>query len=80
MADQKAPAPGTTKSGRKAPKKRPVFVGLQILDENGQPMQFPKERINLIIATRDAGSLLEILDGNKEEYKFATYKKVDAVE
>ena len=70
----------TEKKARKAPKKRPVFVGLQVLDESGQPMPISKDRVRLIICTRDAGSMLDILEAKSGENKYAFYKKVDAVE
>lgn len=69
-----------TKSGsapkqqRKAQGPKPVFVVFQVLDENGRPMSFSKDRINPIIGTRNAADALDIMDGGK--YEHATYKKV----
>ena len=56
--------------------KRPSFMVFQVLDENGQPMAFPKERINVILSTTDAAKALEVMDGG--EHIHATYKKVPA--
>lgn len=72
MADvTKNPA---TKGKRGPMGPKPVFVVFQVLDESGKPMPFPKDRVSLIIGTRNAAEALEIMDGGK--YAHATYKKV----
>ena len=77
MADQKTPAPGTTKSGRKTPKKRPVFVVMQMIGDDGQPVKVAKENFKLIAVTRDAGMALDVMDSGNHAHAF--YKKVDEV-
>lgn len=62
------------KAKRNPPKDKPTFIVFNVLDENGQPMDFPKERINLIVATKSAAEALEVMD--KGEFAHATYKSV----
>ena len=69
MADSTAP-----KTKRKAQGPRPLFVAIQMLDEDGSPMEFSKERIRIIAASRNAGEILDVMDGG--QYPHATYKKV----
>lgn len=65
------------KKARAKQKIRPIFVILQILDENGNAVNIPKEQINLIAVTRDTGIALDVMEGT--EFPFATYKKADTV-
>lgn len=65
------------KKARAKQKIRPVFVVLQILDSDGNPVNIPKEQINLIAVTRDASIALDVMEG--KEFPFATYKKADTV-
>jgi hypothetical protein len=71
MADA---TPNKAKATRRAAGPKPVFVVFQVLDESGQPIEFPKDRINLIVGTRNAAEALEVMDGGK--FVHATYKKV----
>ena len=73
-----AQAPTEQKKARKAPKKRPVFVVMQQLGDDGQPVKVSKENFKLITVTRDAGSALDIMDSGNHAHAF--YKKVDAVD
>jgi hypothetical protein len=42
---------------------RPAFVVLQVLDEHGEAMPFPKGRINIVATERSAEKVMELLDG-----------------
>jgi hypothetical protein len=53
---------------------RPVFVAMQILDEGGKPVAFPKDQINIVKADKDAGTILDIMESG--EYPHVTYKKI----
>ena len=71
MADPNKKSP---LAGKKMPP-RPVFVTYQVLDEDGKtPMSFPKERIRIISASRNAAEALTVMDGGS--YPFASYKSV----
>lgn len=52
---------------------RPVtaYFVLQILDEDGQPMQFNKRRIKILACERSTDKVLDIIDGG--EYENALY-------
>jgi hypothetical protein len=62
------------KKARKAPGARPVFAVCQILDDQGNPVEFPKDRLNLIVATRNAAEALEVMENPANKNAF--YKKV----
>lgn len=62
------------KQQRAKPGPKPVFVVFQVLDESGKPMAFSKDRVQLIVGTRNAAEALEVMDGGK--FAHATYKKV----
>ncbi len=70
----KEPIAGAAKKSRAPSAPKPVFVVFQVLDESGQPMAFSKDRVNLIVGTRNAAEALELMDGGKHAH--ATYKKV----
>ncbi len=63
-------AEGTKK--RAAPKFKPVYAVMQVLDENGEPMEFDKNRINILVGSKDTEGVLDSLESNK----FAFAKKV----
>lgn len=67
-------SPSTPKKTRATQGPRPVFVVLQVLDEQGSPMKFDKDRIKVLSASRNAGEALDLMDGGRHEH--ATYKKV----
>lgn len=64
---------GKGKRGDGRAKPRPLMFVFQVLDENGNPMPFPKERLNVLAATRDAGVALERMEGAEN----ATYARVN---
>lgn len=66
MADDKA-----VKGGKGKP--RPLMVVFQILDEDGNPVDFDKTKFNCLAATRDAGVALECM----ESTPYATYTRVN---
>lgn len=51
---------------------KPVFVIMQLLGDDGNPIQIDKERVNVIVGTRNAGAALEAMEG----YENAFYKAV----
>ena len=59
---------------RKAPVRKPVFLAVEVMDVDGKAMKISKEQINIIAVTKDAGSLLEMLEGG--EHPSAVFKKV----
>lgn len=76
MADAKATADApkkTRKVGNKGPRK--VFVLLQMLGDDGQPVPLNKDKIVLIKATRSAADALEVMDSGN--FPNATYKAVE---
>mgnify|MGYP001574654956 CR=1 FL=1 len=72
MADVKVEK--KVKAQRKTQGPKPVFVVFQVMDENGRPIDFPKDRVNMIVGTRNAAEALEVMDSGN--HQFATYKKV----
>lgn len=60
---------------RKPQVQKPIFAVIQVLDEQGESMAFDKSRINVVIATKDAGVALDAMDSGV--HKNATYKKID---
>jgi hypothetical protein len=56
------------KKTKAAPQPKPIFLGIEVLDENGQPMTFDKSRINVITATKDASELLTLLESNPNAF------------
>ena len=63
------------KKTRAPSKPKPLFIVFQVLDESGSPVPFPKEQINVVMGSTDAGTVLEAMDSGK--FAHATYKVVD---
>ena len=56
---------------------RPVYVALQILNEQDQPVKFAKDQINVVTASQNAGVILDVMESG--EHPFVLYKKVTPV-
>lgn len=54
---------GAVTKKKAAPQPKPIFIAVEINDENGTPMAFDKARVNVITATKDASELLTLLEG-----------------
>ena len=50
--------PNKPKAPRKPPTAKAAYFILQILDENGEPMQFPKARLRVVSVERSADQVL----------------------
>jgi hypothetical protein len=50
---------------------KPAFFIIQIVDEQGNPMQFDKKRVKLLKVERSADQVLEMVESG--EYPFAFY-------
>jgi hypothetical protein len=55
---------------------RPVFFIFQIEDEEGTPIEFDKERLKILAATRDVQVTLDHLDKGD---KTISYKKIETI-
>jgi hypothetical protein len=66
MADEKA-----TKKKRT---RKPTYVVMQVVDEQGNPMNVTKEQINILGGFTDAEKVLDAIESG--EYPGAVYKKV----
>lgn len=60
----KATENGAPKKTKAAPVPKPIYIGLHILDENGQPTSFDKSKVSVVIATKDSGALVEQIAGD----------------
>ena len=70
MSDEKTKGP-------KAGFTRPVHLIFQVMDDNGKPIDFNKDRLKILAATRDAGIALDAIDSGKNE--FVTHKTIQQV-
>jgi hypothetical protein len=70
--------PGIKKDGtpKKAPVRRSPIVVLQILDEAGDPMEFPKSRIRTVATTPDAEQALSLMESGR--YPHAIFVRAPA--
>ncbi len=66
MADAKAKKTRTVK---------PVYVVMQVKDENGQTIKLTKENVTVISTHKDAGELLDMLDAGRLP-EGAFYKRI----
>lgn len=55
---------------RAAPKPSAAYFILQVTDDGGQPVAFPKSRIKLIGIERSAEKVLELVEGGEHEHAF----------
>tara|TARA_B100000131_G_scaffold321531_1_gene372502 strand:+ start:185 stop:388 length:204 start_codon:yes stop_codon:yes gene_type:complete len=55
---------------------RPVFFIFQIKDEDGEAMEFDRDRIEILAATRDTQTALDLLDKGD---KTVTYKRIETI-
>lgn len=55
---------------RKPSQARPVFIVMQVLNEEGQPMSMDKRRVKLLGIERDSNTVLELIDGGTQENAF----------
>lgn len=65
--------PGTAvkkRRPRSAPKARPAFFVIQVLDEQGQPMPFDKKRIKVVLVERDAEVVMDVVDKGDNAHAF----------
>ncbi len=57
---------------RAKPKRRPIFVVLQVLDNDGVAVEFDKNRVSMVLGSNDTEKVLDAM----EELPHAFYKKV----
>jgi len=55
---------------RAAPKPSPAFFVIQVLDEDGVPVAFPKKRIKIVSIERSAERVLELVEGGEYDHAF----------
>jgi len=55
---------------RAAAKPTPAFFVLQVLDENGEPMPFPKSRVRFVSIERSAETVLDMVEGGDHPHSF----------
>ena len=55
---------------------RPVFFIFQVEDEKGTPVEFDKDRLKILAATRDTQTVIDHLD---KDDKTVTYKKIETI-
>lgn len=55
---------------RAAPKARPAFFVIQLLDEQGQPMPFDKRRVKVLLVERDAEAVMDMTDKGEHPHAF----------
>tara|TARA_R100001594_G_scaffold44758_3_gene77247 strand:- start:2543 stop:2761 length:219 start_codon:yes stop_codon:yes gene_type:complete len=63
--------------GPRAGYTRPVYLVFQIIDDNGNPIEFNKDKLNILAATRDTGIALNTMDNGKD--KNVTYKMIPQI-
>jgi hypothetical protein len=49
---------------------KPAFFIIQIMDENGQPMQFDKKRVKLLKVERSADQVLDMVESGEHPHAF----------
>jgi hypothetical protein len=65
----KTPAdPSKPKQTRKAAGPKAAYFILQVLDEHGQPMEFPKSRLKIVSVERSADKVLEVVESGSHPH------------
>ena len=64
--------PNAPKQERKPAAPKRVFALVQVLDENGQPIEIPRGRVHVISFEKSAEEVLVKMD-DKEQYPNAVY-------
>lgn len=63
-------APTKVRRKRSPSVAKPAFFIIQILDEQGQPMQFDKKRVKLIGVERNSDNVLEMVESGTHQHAF----------
>ena len=71
MAQAPASDNGKKKRTRSPSVAKPAFFIIQVLDEQGQPMQFSKKRIKLVSIERDAEQAVMLTDDEEGKHPHA---------
>lgn len=71
IADPNQPKPKRKRSPSVA---KPAYIVVQINDESGQPMQFDKKRVKIVVVERQADKVLEAIE--EGQYPNAFYLRV----
>lgn len=57
-----------TRKARSAQTARPVYTVLQIVDENGNPVEFDKNRVKLIGYLKSADEVLAVTESDRTKF------------
>ena len=63
-----ATKPKRTRKPRSATSARPIYVILQVLDEDGNPTEFPKSRVRLVGFEKSADAVLAVTESNRTTF------------
>lgn len=58
------------KAARKPAAPKAAYFILQVLDEGGQAMEFPKSRVKIVSVERSADRVLEVVEGGNHPNAF----------
>jgi hypothetical protein len=64
------PAQPKPKRKRSPSVAKPAFFIIQILDDNGQPMQFDKKRVKIVRVERSAEAVMDLVEGGEHPFAF----------
>ena len=65
-----APAPAKAKRNRSPSVAKEAYFIIQIVDENGQPIEFDKKRVRIVSIEREAKNVLDLVEGGAHKHAF----------
>lgn len=68
--DPAQPAPVKAKRKRSPSVAKEAYFIIQIVDENGQPIEFDKKRVRIVSIEREAKNVLDLVEGGTHKHAF----------